>query len=189
MAKHPVTEDVYIWRATDLLRWNQAVNTHEVLSKGGMVSLGRHSMAVDDRRNRLFACANGFDQANRGAWVVDLTTFVDSPVTLTGSAADVAVVSGSDNTADQYGMEFVKHPTDASQDCFILRRHQSSGGNVYRINAVTFAVDVPATTGGGTIPVAAATNPICNRFRYAPNLGCIIFPVHQDHNVWALRVI
>jgi hypothetical protein len=181
VAKHPTTEDIYIWLNNDLVRWNQSSNTWTVLSKGGMANLNRHVMAIDDRRNRIFATAPL--SGGPGAWIVDLTTFVDTPQTLTGTAANIAAVNGTDE--QQLSMEFVKHRTDPTLDFFIVLNNRLTGCPVWTINAVTFAVSKPTLTGS---PPGTHTSPSFNRVRYAPGLGCLLFPGTYTGNVRALRV-
>jgi hypothetical protein len=181
VAKHPDTEDVYIWLNNDLVRWNQSSNTWTVLSKGGMANINRHVMAIDDRRNRIFATAPL--SGGPGSWIVDLSTFVDTPQTLTGSAADIAAVDGTDET--QLSMEFIKHRTDPENDFYLVLNNRLTGCPVWMINAVTFAVSKPTLTGSAP---GTHTNPSFNRPRYAPGLGCLLFPSTYTGNIRALRL-
>jgi hypothetical protein len=161
------TGDIYAFANNSVFRWGNDTNKWTTVATGGIVGFEAGS-ALDTQRNRILVLGGlGND---RGLYTLGSNT--TQSVSLSGSAA--GSVSGAGN-----GMVY-----EPLLDAYLLRK-SGPGSTVYRIDAQTFAVDVLATTGGGSVP--SAYNDVYRRFLFAPTLGGVVYCPDYDTNLWFLR--
>jgi hypothetical protein len=184
ICKHPITEKVYQFTVNGnrYAIYDPARNAwSEVMSLPFRMS--SQPVCIDKRRNRLFH-ASSSSQRGKPAFTLDLGTHAVTPRVLGGPGTAMFPRNG-------WGMVFVQHPTDPSQDCFLLRNDYSSPPHdrVYRVNAETFVVDELATVGGQGI-LATGKSPRCyNKFLFAPQYGVCVYLSSYSQNAWVLRVL
>lgn len=175
--KDPTTGNVYLQHnEVNMTRWNAATNDFTLISSGTFFA---NCAAVDTRRRRALGIATGTIGTTK---YLDLVSNTYTPVTLTGSG-----VGGVTNVFNGCALDFVPHPTDPTLDCYYFARSVGAG-IVYRVNAVTWAVDLLPTTGGSAIPAIGTGSLLYNKFRYLSQYGRIVMVAGYD-DVWVLKVL
>jgi hypothetical protein len=185
MCKDPATENVMVWNHNNFARWNQATNTwtmvFQYMGDQNVAPLNAGGFGcVDTRRNLLFTL--GYFASSGSFFTMTLNTIPPTFVRVTLTGDNTALLAN----AAGWGVVFQAHPTDPSQDVFLMRKPDVVGGDIYRVNASTFFVDHLTTTGGDNAPAPAGTIPIYNRFLALPNLGGIAY-IPGSGNIWFLR--
>lgn len=162
------TGNIYAFANYSVLRWSSTTNSWSRQVTNTPVYGQYAATAVDTKRNRILVV--GGEHNDRG--VYDLTANTMQSVSFSGPNA--GSMSGNGN-----GMVY-----DLALDAFLLRK-SDAGGTIYRINALTFSVDILPTTGSAQPP--AALNGVWTRFLYVPQLkGLAYFPTYGG-NMWFLR--
>jgi hypothetical protein len=168
--KHPLTGDFYYSRsyATGWYRWTQSTNTWAKLS-GTARSPWYAGAAIDPLRNRMLI-VGGYSPTSPIVANLDGT-----PITTTfkGLGADALKVT------NYPGVVY-----DEVNDTYLVAYNSGSSINLYRVNASTWEVDVPSTT--GPTP-AARPNGIQNAVQYVPELGGIVIANSYRGNVYFMR--
>lgn len=190
--KDPITENVYVWEDQTFSRWNQATNDWTSIFEAGPFAAFQQA-CVDTRRNRAVAVAGSFGQASggftySGPVTIDLATNEFTSITLSGPNASVLAPLAAPLALLGTGIVFVEHPTDPTQDYFLVRP-LISGGNLYRMNAVTFVVDQLTTTGGSTIPAPHFNVQAYSRFLRCPQFGGVLYGPRADQDWWFFRTV
>lgn len=155
---------------------------------GSVYDKNEGAAAVDTTRRKLF-WTHGYDlDSHTMPWVIDLDTeTLDTRPTYSGSgAAGLAAVLAS------CGAVYVPQI-----DAYLVRGH-AAGPAVYKINPVTFEVELLATTGGEDpqIPEQDGSgsqgglppNGVYNKWQFAPQLGGVVYLPGASHNTWFLRL-
>jgi hypothetical protein len=181
LCKHTVTGDVWLWDSTNsvLAKWTRTTNAWTIYggASAGYPAPTGNVCCIDTRRNRIVS-AGGVSQSLTAA--IGVPNFTRNVVT--GSAA--WLTDGTNGIG--WGMEFIAHATDPLLDYFILRK-SDAGGTVYRMNATTFVVDVPPTTGGATIPALGGSGiQAYNKFRYVPQFNCMVYVPAYSDALWVM---
>ena len=178
IVKNPVTEDVYSFN-TNMAVWKYTWSTNAWT----MVSVGYPpidpsdaSAAYDTLRNRIFiisgaAIHHTFDPATG--------TFTDQTLTGAGASAVQACAKAA-------GLIY-----EPVLDVYLFRPGLAGGGDVYAINADTFAVTLITTSGGASLPgtavISGANENVYNRFLYSPKQGGVFYFPNYSANAWFLR--
>lgn len=179
VCKNPSTEDVFITISNaSVQKWTQATNTLSQVNVGFLpVSFNEAASAYDTTRNRVFLWKG--DGAGAALHTFDPATgeFTARTFTGAGAAALNAAAKGG-------GMVYVP-----SLDAYLVRL-RASGGTVYSINADTFEVTLPATTGGASVPttalVSGSPENVYGKWLYSPNLGGVVYFPSYAANAWFL---
>ena len=171
-AHDPLTDDAYTFFSGAFRKWTSSVGTWTSLAARPSYAnndiVHASPAAVDTQRGRVLFTRNAYKVAmNQGLLLTNTGTLTD--VTFTG--ADVAAV-----TARQGGMHYL-----AAEDTFLLKTDTS--GEMYRIDATTFAVTTQPTTGPKP---PDAVNGVYTRFQYLPLLGGYAYLPSSASNFWFL---
>lgn len=167
VVKHPVTEDVYYNRyAAGWWRWTRATNSWTKLSGHNQPGNYRGA-AIDPTRNRMLLAGAG------GAPEVRELDGTPIPTSFGGLGADALKVNGYPSVI-----------YDEVNDTYLVVFNDGALIRVLRVNAGTWAVDAPATTG---TPPAARQNGIHNAAQYAPELGGFVLANTYAGNVYFMR--
>jgi hypothetical protein len=183
--KNPVTEDVFVFISNASVRkWTQSTNTwSQVNTVFPAIGGNESATAYDTARDRIVLLRGSTDSSSVGGAycsTFDPATGTWTSRTLTGSAAATVMAS-------RKGMGMVYVP---ALDSYVVRL-LAAGGTVYVINASTFAVTTPTTTGGGSLPTAfdiGGTENVYGKFLYFPTLGGVVYIPTYAANAWFLRL-
>lgn len=168
IVENKATGDIYAFANYRVFKWDNNSNTWITLVNSGSIYGYEAASALDTKRGRVLIL--GGLGGDRGLYTLGSSS--TQAVTLSGSGA--GAFGGTGN-----GM--VYEPT---LDAYLVRT-PGAGGNVYRIDANTFAVSALTTSGGGSVP--SSQNGVYRRFLYAPGLGGVVYCPTFDSNMWFLR--
>lgn len=168
--KHPVTGDFYYSRSygTRWYKWTQSTNIWTKLP-GVSRSIWYAGAAIDPLRNRMLI-VGGYTPMSP---VVTNLDGISIATTFKGLGADVLKVG------NYPGVIY-----DEVNDNYLVVYNSDTSIKLYRVNASTWEVDVPITT--GSTP-AARPNGIQNSAQYVPELGGIVIANSYRGNVYFMR--
>lgn len=168
--KHQITGDIYMARHYDYWwKWKQSTNTWTNLGPSGY-GFNFAGTAMDPNRNRMLV-AGDYDGIVAPR-VMDLT---GNPISVTfgGLGASPLTLGGYS------GMIY-----DEVNDNFLSFQNTSTIIDFYRVDAATFYVDKPTTT--GTSP-ASRLQGVHNAIQYVPELGGVVIANSYGGNVQFMR--
>lgn len=169
--------------------WHAATNTFDRIKDGSMRS-GYVTGVLDTRRNRVFSPVQPDPGAGGvpGPFMTDGMTFAQTRFPLTFPGSSATETSPPWYGSSGLGMAFYQHPTDPSQDYFLLASagQLRDSGQTWKVDAMTGAVsDLGAVNGTGT-PIAYI-NSCYGRFRWVPRLGGVVYAAGPGSDgVWFL---
>lgn len=177
MCMNPATGDVFALLANNGVRkWVQATNTWAQINVGfPPISPSHFPCAYDTTRDRIFAF---------GGTTIHHTF---DPVTgkYTSQTMDFGTVTAFNTNTPSAGMIY-----EPVLDAYLVRCGPA-GGNVYRIDAETFAVTDMPTTGGSGIPqtavISGSPHNVYGKWLYAPSLGGCAYIARYSANCWFIR--
>lgn len=167
----PLTSDVYFVKSQQGRLWRYSPAANSWTDVGAWFLNGGYAgSAVDPVRNRLLC-------------VGDVNGVRSPEVRSTTNAAAVSVSFGGLGAAALQMGGYPGVVYDEANDCFLVAKNGAQI-EVYRIDAATYAVDLPAIT--GTKP-AQRPNSICNSFQYVPELKGVVIANSYTGNVQFMR--
>jgi hypothetical protein len=177
VSKHPTTEDVYIWNENNRVdKWTESTGAWSTVSVGSPPVTAQEAASAIDPNTGLMFVAGG-----TGNISYTFNTSSGAFVARTLSGAEAANVTGAGR-----GMIF-----EPELGVFLWKSGASAGGDVIQIDPDTWEATDFATTGGGSLPAAAAVaggnRPVYKKFLYVPALSGVVYCPAWGENLWFLR--
>jgi hypothetical protein len=167
--KHQMTGDIYMARLYSYwYKWTRSTNTWSNLGPAGGYDTNYVGAAIDPVRNRILMVGGG----NFDPRVKDLT---GTTVAATFGGLGIAPL----NNGSYSGMVY-----DEVNDNFLSFQNTTSIIDFYRVDAATFYVDKPTTTG---TPPAVRPGGVNNAMQYVPELGGVVIANSYGGNVQFMR--
>jgi hypothetical protein len=183
--KNPATEDVYYFYSNaGVYKWTQASNTWGQVNFAPPNESMEAAVAYDTTRDRILLLRGSTDTGSLGgAYCSTYDTVANTFTARTLTGASASTLTGS---TKGFGMVYVP-----LLDSYVVRLG-ATGGAIYLINADTFAVTAPTTTGGSGIPVTGSVSGtsqnVYGKFLYFPLLGGVVYIPSYAANAWFLRL-